>query len=192
MNLSETRNSTIIPTSDILTYTEMGHIHWLAIPFWLEELTVSETVIYVRNKFKRILCGCEHHLISMFYSTCRHRKNNTACGHRDIIRGTIEYLYGLITVLWKKYHLPLATDDEMQEIREKIDRIEMVSDFDSIGQRYGHSGDLTWDIRRVKEAQNTEAQMIEEILHFLTNRLEEAFLLDTKLIILAWKSNETK
>jgi hypothetical protein len=187
MNFAIEKNKTLLtPEREV----ELQHmkIVWGMIGYrWMRNKNLVQTVHFVRNNLSRTLCWCQHHLTGQFYSFCPLFSTNTACWHRERIKGLMYYLLWLISVITLKLGIPISTEAEIREFKARMDTLDFVSGFDNVAQQYWESQDLVGDILRVKRDQEKEAIIAEEIFRDLANILEEAYLLDPVLVKLAMK-----
>lgn len=187
MNLATEKNKTLL-TPEIQQELQRMGIVWGMIGYrWMRNKNLVQTVHFVRNNLLRTLCWCQHHLTGQFYSFCPLFHTNTACWHREKIKGLMYYLLWLVSVITLKLGIPISNEAEIREFKARMDTLDFVSSFDNIAQGYDQSSDLVGDILRVKKEQEKEAIVAEEIFRDLANILEEAYLLDPVLVKLAMK-----
>ena len=187
MNLSAMKNKELLTPEREEELINMWIVGSMIGYRWMRNKNLVQTVHFVRNNFSRTLCWCQHHLTRQFYTFCTLFHTNTACGHRERIKGLMYYLLWLISVITLKLGIPISTEAEIREFKAKMDTLKFVSDFDNVAQQYWKSEDLVGDILRVKREQETEAIVVEWIFRDLTNMLEEAYLIDPVLVKLAMR-----
>lgn len=101
------------------------------------------------------------------------------------MKGLMYCLLWLVSVITLELDIPISTEEEIRELKSKMDTLEFVSDFDNVAQGFWKSEDLVGDILRVQKEQEAEAIVAEWIFRDLANMLEEAYLLDPVLVKLA-------